>query len=85
MSTLTYQLFSPQTYAFLIRSRLQLRNYAAGIGTRSRSLPTPRMQPQKSFQLSLKELAGAEILDDVGILPGRCINLTDQTCALSTM
>lgn len=71
MAAHTSQLLSQCAFAFLIRSRLQVRNYATSRFTRSHARSDTRTQPQKSFQLSLKELAGAEMPNDVGILPGR--------------
>lgn len=73
MATLAAHSFNPHIYAFLIRSRLQIRSYAAGATARPGSYQASLIPAQKSFQLALNELAAIEMPNDVGLLPGRHI------------
>lgn len=73
-----------RAYPFLIRSRLQVRNYAAGSAGRSRSYPT-RTQPLKSIKLTLNELAQADMPNDVGLFPGRYIESQDSTTFVTVL
>lgn len=68
VTILSYRSLIPQAYASVIRSRQQLRNYAAGTAGRSINYALVRMQPEKSVQVALKELA--DLPHDVGIIPG---------------
>jgi hypothetical protein len=68
MASLPTRSLFPKAYSFTIRSKLQARNYAAVAGggmSRASSMPM-----HKSLRLSLKEQAGVEMPNDVGLLPG---------------
>lgn len=71
MATLASYLFNPYIYAYLIRSKLQIRSYANAARHRALQAPASRMPPQKSLQLTMKQQAAMEIPNDVGLLPGR--------------
>ena len=68
MALLSSPSIIPRFYTLLNRWRLQVRSYAAGT---ARIVPTFRAPPQKSLQLSLKELSAADMPNDIGIIPGR--------------